>query len=94
MNDFRPYRLVEYNPKWKDTFEKHASKLRSIMGQDILEIYHVGSTSIPGMLAKPNIDVMVVVPNIAKIARYRSTMEAVGYAAHGDYSHISEEYFT
>lgn len=94
MNDFRPYRVEEYNPHWKELFSEHATKLRELLGDEIISIEHVGSTSIPGMIAKPNIDIMVIVPDITKIARYREKMEEAGFIAHGDYSHIDEEYFT
>lgn len=94
MNDFRKYRVEEFNPDWKTRFRDHAEKIRNILSSEILAIEHVGSTSIPGMIAKPNIDIMVVVPDITRITQYRKEMVDAGYIAHGDYSHINEEYFT
>lgn len=94
MNDFRPYRIEEFTPDWKSRFNDHAAKIREVLGEEVLAIDHVGSTSIPGMIAKPNIDIMVTVPDIARIVDFRKKMEALGYISHGDYSNINEEYFT
>lgn len=94
MNDYRPYQVVEYDPKWRDIYKSHINKIEPILGNEILSVHHVGSTSIPGMWAKPNIDVMVVVHDISKIKQYRTDMELAGYVARGDYSKIDEEYFT
>lgn len=94
MNDYRPYRIEEFTPDWKNIFKLHAKRIRDVLGHEIIAIGHVGSTSIPGMIAKPNIDIMVTVPDISRIANYRDKMESFGYISHGDYSHIHEEYFT
>jgi GrpB-like predicted nucleotidyltransferase (UPF0157 family) len=94
MNDFRPYRVEEYDTEWKALFQEQAAKIKAVLGDNVLAIDHVGSTSIPGMVAKPNIDIMVTVPDITKITAYREKMENIGFIAHGDYSNISEEYFT
>lgn len=94
MNDHRPYRILPFDPHWTILFQRHAEIIRSVLNKEVLDIQHVGSTSISGMWAKPNIDIMVVVPEISRIKRFRDAMESLGYTAHGDYSHIKEEYFT
>lgn len=62
--------LVEYDPSWPDRFEKMAVHLRKNLGPDIaLSIEHYGSTSIPGMPAKPVIDILVEVPSYDEAVR-------------------------
>jgi GrpB-like predicted nucleotidyltransferase (UPF0157 family) len=60
----RPYELKEYDPVWKETFSRTAEKIRPIIGDNLLEIEHIGSTSIEGMVAKPQVDILVVVKDL------------------------------
>ena len=52
--------LVPYNPAWNEQFQQEAGQIRRICGDLILEIHHIGSTSIPGMVAQPIIDILGV----------------------------------
>ena len=52
--------LVEYDPHWPKAFEQEANRIRSVLGKKALHIEHVGSTSVPGLCAKPIIDLMLV----------------------------------
>lgn len=54
--------LVEYDDKWPAIYDKEASLLVSLLGSEVLFIDHIGSTSVPGMKAKPVIDILVQVP--------------------------------
>lgn len=90
----RPYRLVEYDPEWPKQFERYASQIRSILKNDVLEIHHFGSTSIPGMFAKPNIDIYALVSSLEVVRQHKSMFEREGFTSRGDYSNIGEEYFT
>jgi len=65
-----PVRLVEYDPAWPEQFEAFAAWLGGALGGDLaLRVAHYGSTSIPGMPAKPIIDVLVEVPSFAEAKR-------------------------
>jgi len=46
-------KLVEHNPEWKQNFAKEEKEIRRVLGQDCIDVQHVGSTAIPGILAKP-----------------------------------------
>lgn len=72
-------KLVKHNPKWKESFEQEAQKIRKIFGKDMLDIQHVGSTSIPEILAKPIIDIALVVPSLQKAKRYTKKLQAIDY---------------
>ena len=90
----RPYQLVEYNPAWKEEFRKIADFLRKVFGEEIIDIQHVGSTAIPGTIAKPQIDISVVVKDLAKIKPYYKAMEEAEFTPRGNYTGKGEEYFT
>jgi GrpB-like predicted nucleotidyltransferase (UPF0157 family) len=63
-------RLVDYDPAWPDGFEEMADRLRTTISPDIaLRIEHYGSTAIPGMPAKPVIDILLEVPSFSEARR-------------------------
>jgi GrpB-like predicted nucleotidyltransferase (UPF0157 family) len=72
-------RLTAYRPSWKRAFEREAAKLRSALGTRILRIEHVGSTAVKGMDAKPIVDLMAAVPNLAEAVHLQDDLTAVGY---------------
>ena len=74
-----PIHLAEYDPAWPGLFEREAARIRSILGDRVLLLEHVGSTSIPGLAAKPRIDIVLAVPDSADEAAYVSPLVATGY---------------
>ncbi|HVG00476.1 MAG TPA: GrpB family protein, partial [Chloroflexia bacterium] len=72
-------RLEEYNPEWPRLFEREAARIRAALGDQALQVEHAGSTSVPGLAAKPLIDIVLVVPNSADEAAYVPALEAAGY---------------
>ena len=75
----REIRLVDHDPAWAQIFEAHAQRLRAALGQAALRIEHIGSTSVPGLAAKPIVDMLLVVQNSANEASYLPTLERAGY---------------
>lgn len=73
-----------YNPLWPSQFETEAILLRPLFGKDLQSINHVGSTSIPGMIAKPEIDILVVLNEGADFPSYFSKIESYGYLYRGE----------
>lgn len=90
----RPYSVKPYDPEWPRLFERYANTIKNILDNRILEIHHFGSTSIPGMNAKPNIDIYILATSLDDVRKYENQMAAAGFAPRGDYSGIGEEYFT
>ncbi|GGO00393.1 GrpB family protein [Saccharibacillus kuerlensis] len=78
-------RLSPYDPDWVRRFEKEAEFLRTVFGEEIVSFEHFGSTSVPGMQAKPVIDMMMLVQDIEAIDGYNAQMTALGYEAAGDW---------
>ena len=75
----RDIKIVEYNPTWPKKFQEHAEIIRTALGSTALKIEHIGSTSVPGLAAKPIIDILVVVPNSSDEDAYLTQLESAGY---------------
>jgi GrpB-like predicted nucleotidyltransferase (UPF0157 family) len=77
-------KLAPYTAQWKDEFNKEEKILNSAIGEYVLAIEHVGSTSIEGLEAKPIIDIAVGVKSLDVVNSFRSLLESVGYAYRGN----------
>ncbi len=77
--------LVPYHEAWPDLFQAEADRIRAACGPELLEIVHVGSTAVPGLAAKPIIDMMLGVGNIADERQLRLPLRGLGYVRMGDY---------
>jgi GrpB-like predicted nucleotidyltransferase (UPF0157 family) len=62
--------LVEYDPRWPELFQREAERIRAVLGQQALRIEHTGSTSVPGLAAKPIIDRLLVLADSADEGAY------------------------
>jgi GrpB-like predicted nucleotidyltransferase (UPF0157 family) len=74
-----PVVIADYDPAWPALFEREAGRLRNVLGAEILLLEHVGSTSVPGLAAKPVIDILLVVADPADEGRYLPPLEQAGY---------------
>ncbi len=74
-----PIALVEYDPRWPELFDLEANRIRSALGNRALQLEHVGSTSVPGLCAKPIIDMLLVVADSSDESSYVPALEAAGY---------------
>lgn len=74
-----PVRLVDYDPAWPALFAREAARLRRALGDRALLVEHVGSTSVPGLAAKPIVDVLLAVADSADEAGYLPSLVAAGY---------------
>ena len=74
-----PITLAEYDPGWPGLFAREAARIRAVLGDIALRIEHVGSTSVPGLAAKPIIDILLVVPDSADEPSYLPALESAGY---------------
>lgn len=71
--------VVDYDPAWPAQFQKHAAALSAALGAKALQIEHVGSTSVPGLAAKPIVDVDVVVADSSDESSYLPDLVQAGY---------------
>jgi GrpB-like predicted nucleotidyltransferase (UPF0157 family) len=71
--------LSDYDPEWPQLFTREDDRIRATLGATALQVEHVGSTSVPGLIAKPIIDIVLVVPDSADEASYLPAMHEAGY---------------
>jgi GrpB-like predicted nucleotidyltransferase (UPF0157 family) len=74
-----PITLAEYDSGWPALFAREADRIRAVLGDVALRVEHVGSTSVPGLAAKPIIDILLAVPDSADEPSYVPALEAAGY---------------
>ncbi|WP_410669241.1 GrpB family protein [Amycolatopsis sp. cmx-4-68] len=71
--------LVDYDPEWPALFEREAERIRGALGERVLVLEHVGSTSVPGLCAKPCVDILLEVPDSDDEDAYLPDLTAAGY---------------
>lgn len=74
-----PITLAEYDPEWPVLFDREAARIRVVLGDTAVRVEHVGSTSVPGLAAKPIIDILLAVPDSASEQAYVPALESAGY---------------
>ena len=74
-----PIHLADYDPEWPALYEREAARIRSILRERVRLLEHAGSTSVPGLAAKPVIDIVLAVADSADEDAYVPRMEAEGY---------------
>ena len=74
-----PVFLANYDPEWPALFEREAVRIRAALGDRALLVEHAGSTSVPGLAAKPIVDIVLAVADSADEPAYVPALEAVGY---------------
>jgi GrpB-like predicted nucleotidyltransferase (UPF0157 family) len=74
-----PITLVEYDPAWPQNFSREAKRIKAALGERAIMVEHVGSTSVPGLVAKPIIDILLAVANSADEPSYVPALEEAGY---------------
>jgi GrpB-like predicted nucleotidyltransferase (UPF0157 family) len=71
--------IVPYDPGWRGAFEAEAARLRAALKTLAVRIDHHGSTAVPGLGAKPIIDIQISVERLEPISAYRERLETIGY---------------
>ncbi len=74
-----PIRLAEPDPAWAEHYAREEKRIRAALGPRAAQVEHVGSTSVPGLAAKPVIDIVLTVPDSSDEAGYLPDLEAAGY---------------
>ena len=78
-------RLSDYNEDWIRLFQEEADFLTTLFNNEILRFEHFGSTSVPGLKAKPVIDMMGIVKNIGNVELFNDHMQRLGYDVAGEW---------
>ena len=77
--------VVPYGPAWPGLYEAEAQAIAGVLGQRLTAIHHIGSTAVPGLAAKPVIDIMPVVRAVTEADECRADFEALGYEYLGEF---------
>lgn len=88
-----PIMVVPYDPEWSARFQDLAAQLGQALGDVALRIDHIGSTSIPGLAAKPVIDIQVSVASFDPLDAIRIPLERLGYVWRADNPDQTKRYF-
>jgi len=74
-----PITLADYDPGWPVLFAREAARIRAALGDRAVQVEHAGSTSVPGLAAKPIIDIVLAVPDSSDEQAYVPALESAGY---------------
>jgi len=85
--------VVAYDSGWPAAFEAAAGELRAAIGDNLLAVHHIGSTAIPGIFAKPVIDLLPVVANLSALDGRSAAMASLGYEVMGEFGIAGRRYF-
>ena len=77
--------VTDYDPRWEDMFEEEAQVIGDILGDNCVDIAHIGSTAVPGLAAKPIIDIMPIVMDLEEVDKVAGEFEKIGYEYLGEY---------
>lgn len=86
-------RVVGYDPRWPQMFAEEAEKIQKILGENCLAVHHIGSTAVPGLAAKPIIDILPVVRDLSLVDAQNAEFEAIGYECMGEFGIAGRRYF-
>lgn len=89
----RKIEIVPYNPEWPRMFENEATLVRAAFGSNLVTLHHIGSTSVPGLSAKPILDMLAEVRDINAVDEINPAMTHLGYQALGEYGLPERRYF-
>jgi GrpB-like predicted nucleotidyltransferase (UPF0157 family) len=90
----REVKVLPYSKDWPRLYQLEVVSLRKVLGEEIVSVSHIGSTSIPGMHAKPIIDILLEVKNISKLDEYNDAMIELGYDPRGEYGIPGRRYYS
>jgi GrpB-like predicted nucleotidyltransferase (UPF0157 family) len=85
--------IVDYNPRWPARYEEEKASILALIGEYVVGIHHVGSTSVPGLGAKPIIDVMIGIRDLAFVENCVSPLQSLEYEYLGEYGIPGRHYF-
>jgi GrpB-like predicted nucleotidyltransferase (UPF0157 family) len=86
-------RVVPYDPGWLAEYEAESTRIGDALGKLAVGRHHIGSTAIPGISAKPIIDILLEVPDVAELDAHVARMESLGYEAMGECGIPGRRYF-
>lgn len=88
-----PIVIVDYDANWSSQYEQEKSRIIDALGNSVTDIQHIGSTSVPGLAAKPIIDIILGLEKIPPLSTQIINLEALGYLYYGEFGIPGRHYF-
>ena len=85
--------VVPYDPAWQGEFETESKRILHALGNNVVSVHHIGSTAIPGIFAKPIIDILLEVNDLVRLDDETGAMQELGYEAMGEFGIPGRRYF-
>jgi len=88
-----PIVIVDYDANWSSQYEQEKSRIIDALGNSVADIQHIGSTSVPGLAAKPIIDIILGLEKVPPLLTQSINLEALGYLYYGEFGIPGRHYF-
>lgn len=85
--------VIPHDPQWHEEFNVESKRVKDALGHNVVAIHHIGSTAIPGIYAKPIIDILVEVQEITAVDGHNASMESLGYEIMGEFGIPGRRFF-
>ncbi|MCI8553987.1 MAG: GrpB family protein [Clostridiales bacterium] len=89
----RKIEIVDYQPEWEAQYREEAKRIKSVLGWNCTAIYHIGSTSVQALRAKPVIDILPVVKSLSAVDACQAELETLGYESMGEFGIPGRRFF-
>jgi GrpB-like predicted nucleotidyltransferase (UPF0157 family) len=89
----RKVEVVPHDPNWLNLFETESKQIEIALGENVIKVHHIGSTSIETIYAKPIIDILVEVKSIDRVDEQNSSMQLLGYQCMGEFGIKERRFF-
>jgi GrpB-like predicted nucleotidyltransferase (UPF0157 family) len=93
MTSVRKIEVVDYDPSWPTRYAAEREIILRSLGDLVVAIHHIGSTAVPGLAAKPIVDIMLAVRDLSALDARNAEMEALGYRPMGESGVAGRRYF-
>lgn len=90
----RTIAVVPFDPRWTERFESEHRAVAAALGTVVVALHHIGSTAVPGLAAKPVVDMLLEVRSLPELDQRAGRLEDLGYAAKGGYGIPGRRYFS
>jgi GrpB-like predicted nucleotidyltransferase (UPF0157 family) len=90
----RMIEVLPYDPTWPMIYRVEAVQVATVLGSNLVAAHHIGSTAVPGLAAKPTIDILLVVCELQALDDRNTALAALGYQAKGEHGILGRRYFS
>ncbi|RED66190.1 GrpB protein [Cohnella lupini] len=88
-----PVIIEPYNEEWPEAFTRLGGRMRQVIGQSAIRIDHIGSTAVPGLAAKPVLDIQISIVRFDEIDSVKTALEELGYRYRPENDDLTKRYF-